>query len=263
MQTKYTAQYKLIETQYMQYGTYLEPFPRGWASQGWDPQNPTKQTLALPVEKHVDVYGRQEPDFIWAGMIISPTADGTHWHAGVSKDAEKDLSIIAVTVQDCSTDKNIMAADSLVGLLCTDKFTIASPFFARNPGTKEGDSFTAAGDAPMYTTGTKLTYCKEDEVDERTNPVTGEKTYVSLRGWFRPAKAGETVIGVVADRKVRTGINGSQSVSTATSPSTDNSVNGAEPLQQTWGTTTYSHCRKENAYVVHFVTAFQPANPTA
>lgn len=229
-------------------GHYQDVYPRGYVLNGWDPQNPTKQTTALPVAKETTPHGLTRPQWIWPGMVITPNADGTAWIKGV---AEEDTPTVVAIAQDASEDPNVIMARRLVGLMCSDDFEIASPFFAR--GDKEEE-------APMYTRGLALTYCKSGETETRT--VNGEDVEVPLEGFFRPAKAGEPVIGIVSSQF--TGINGSQEVSNkAEAPTADNSVNAAEPLQETFETTTYSHCLPGNAYMVHFHTTFRPAAPTA
>lgn len=239
-------------------GHYQDAYPRGYVLNGWDPQNPTKQTTALPVAKVTSADATTKAVWIWPGMVITPTKDGTAWQKGVAKDETPTVVAIA---QDASEDPNVLMARRLVGLMCSDDFEIASPFFARNPASSaNGKKALFENSVPMYTIGTPLTYCKAGEVDKRT--VDGEEVELPLEGFFRPAQAGEPVIGIVSAQF--TGINGSQEVSAkSVAPTADNSVNAAEPLQETFETTTYSHCIPANAYMVHFQTTFRPAAPAA
>ena len=223
------------------YGYYKDTFPRGGAKHGWDPQNPTYQTMSLPVSSEI-VAGRPEPAFIWPGMVITPSKDGSQWVRGVEEGVTPTVVAIA---QNASEDYDVLAASSLVGLLCSDRIEIATPFFAR-----KGD-----GADPMYTQGLPVTYCKADETEERV--IDNETVTISLAGYIRPAKAGEPVIGTV---KVAPGtiigINGSGAVTTA--PDAANSVNGSEALQIDFERTTNSHVLCDNAYLVTIQTAFNP-----
>lgn len=223
-------------------GHYQDAYPRGYVLDGWDPQNPTKMTKSLPVATEVKADGRIAPQFIWPGMVITPSKDGTHWVRGVESDVTPTVVAIA---QDASTDYDVLDADSLVGLLCSDSFKIASPFFARG-----------ASNANLYKTGTTLTYCKAAETESRT--INGQSVTVDLTGFFKPTTATtDPVIGTVIAQF--TGKNGAQAVSTDTEPTKDNSICAAQPLQETFGTAISSHSLKENAYMVHFVTTWQPA----
>ena len=232
------------------YGYYKDTFPRGGAKQGWDPQNPTYQTMSLPVSSEV-VAGRREPAFIWPGMVITPSKDGSQWVRGVEEEVTPTVVCIA---QNASEDYDVLAASSLVGLLCSDRIEVATPFFARHTGA------AGAKEDPMYTQGLPVTYCKAGETEERT--IDDDTVEISLEGYIRPAGPGEPVIGTV---KVAPGtiigINGSGVVTTA--PEAGNSVNGAEALQIDFERTTNSHVLRENAYLVTLQTAFNPAAPTA
>lgn len=151
-------------------GYYQDKYPRGYvAMRGWDPQNPTKQTIALPValEKD-DVTDADRPEWIWPGHVMFATEDGT-W----SKTAPTNKNRLCIAVaQDASTDWNVLSANSLVGLACSDGFKIATPFFKRGV---------------QYDVGTPLTYCTTD--------ADGE----DYEGWIKPATAAtDVVIGYVA-----------------------------------------------------------------
>lgn len=224
-------------------GHYQDTYPRGYVLDGWDPQNPTKMTKSLPVAVEATPSGRVAPQFIWPGMVITPSKDGTHWVRGVEKETTPTVVAIA---QDASTDFDVLSADSLVGLLCSDSFKIASPFFARGEGNKN-----------LYKTGTTITFCTNDEKENRT--VNGSEVELSLSGFFKPAAKDSVVIGTVIAQF--TGKNGAQAVSTESEPTTTNSLCAAQPLQETFGTAVNSHALKDNAYLVHFVTTFQPAAP--
>ena len=152
-------------------GYYQDKYPRGYvAMRGWDPQNPTKQTIALPVALEEDsVTGENHPEWIWPGHVMFATADG-HWTKTVPADATSRLCV--AVAQDASTDWNVLSANSLVGLACSDGFKIATPFF------KKGGSIS-------YKVGTPITYC--DSADG-----------ADLAGWIKPAEAGDVVIGYVA-----------------------------------------------------------------
>lgn len=173
-------------------GTYKREYPRGYVMRGWDPQNPTTLSSALPVNK--DVEGN--PDEIQPGMIISPDSTGTKWVLGVPSDASAASKNRVAFAQDGIERWDVMAADSLVGLLCSGKFRFATPFFAR---TKKGGSTPA-----VYVAGTPLTYCVNTEtetVETGVNATTGALVAVErkLAGFIRPAEAGEPVIGYVAE----------------------------------------------------------------
>lgn len=152
-------------------GYYQDKYPRGYvAMRGWDPQNPTKQTIALPVALEKDtVTNADRPEWIWPGHVMFATVDG-HWTKTAPTDVKTRLCI--AVAQDASTDWNVLSANSLVGLACSDGFKIATPFFKRGE---------------QYDVGTPLTYC--------TTAADGE----DYEGWIKPAKATtDVVIGYVA-----------------------------------------------------------------
>lgn len=183
-------------------GTYKREYPRGYVMRGWDPQNPTTLSSALPVNK--DVEGK--PDEIQPGMIISPDSTGTKWVLGVPTDATAASKNRVAFAQDGVERWDVMAADSLVGLLCSGKFRFATPFFARyTKDTSTADSTDESPGTPaVYVAGTPLTYCLNDEEEWAATAVnvnTGElvRENRSLAGFIRPAEAGEPVIGYVAE----------------------------------------------------------------
>ena len=178
-------------------GTYKREYPRGYVMRGWDPQNPTTLSSALPVVK--DATGM--PDEIQPGMIISTNSDGNAWKLGAPADADNALIAFA---QDGVERWDVMAADSLVGLLCSGKFRFATPFFARY--TKNSSSSASTGTAAVYKAGTPLTYCADGEEEwAETGVAVANGALIrerrSLKGFIRPAdiSAGETVIGYVAE----------------------------------------------------------------
>lgn len=165
----------------MAFGTYKAPFPRGRVLRGWDPQNPTKQTKGLPVNKE-EKYGVKVSEWIYPGHIITAKPDGTDvaWTKGIpytggdNSKANYEGCLVAVA-SAASTDLDVVNAKSLVGLEMTDSFRIATPFF------KKGEP---------YNVGTKLTACAADEKDANKR---------SLAGYVRPANAGEVVVGIVVE----------------------------------------------------------------
>ena len=143
-------------------GTYKREYPRGYVMRGWDPQNPTTLSSALPVVK--DTAGM--PDEIQPGMIISTNAEGNAWIHTTS---------VVFWAEHYAKDLGLsMAADSLVGLLCSGKFRFATPFFARY--TKATSTSATTGTAAVYKAGTPLTYCAdtEKENDSRRCPTSSQ-----------------------------------------------------------------------------------------
>ena len=156
----------------MAFGYYQAPFPKGQVLRGWDPQNPTKQTTALPVNKD-----GSKPELIYSGQIISSGNTG-EWTKGVPTGATKFALAFA---QDSSHDFNVINAGRLVGLSLTDSYTFATPFFRRN----DGDA---------YTVGTRLTWCTA------ADKITGDGTVNGngeAAGYIKPAGENDVVIGVV------------------------------------------------------------------
>ena len=167
----------------MAFGIHQDPFPRGRVLRGWDPQNPTKQTKALPVKEVTKENGSKDLEWIYPGHVIFGATNGTktEW----TKTSPDSGDFILAVAGAASTDLDVVNARSLVGLEVTDSFRIATPFFR----TSSGDS---------YAVGTKLTYCKNGE----TGNTDGK-----LNGYIRPAATDEPVIGVVVESG--TGKNGS------------------------------------------------------
>lgn len=205
-------------------GIYQDEFPRGRvAMRGWDPQNPTKQTIALPVAPKTGDAG--SPEWIWPGHVMFPTTDGK-W----TKEVPSKVSIIAVA-QDASVDTHVLAARSLVGLACSDSFKLATPFFRQKPaGSTPADS---------YTLGTALTYCASNENVDGTTAATGLGT---AAGYIKPAGANDTIIGYVCEAPVDPMLIGK---------------NGSLNLQPDFVNATDSMSKKENAYFVIWNTCYQ------
>ena len=156
----------------MAFGYYQAPYPKGQVLRGWDPQNPTKQTTALPVNKD-----GSKPERIYSGQIISSGNDGK-WTKGVPSTATKFTLAFA---QDSSHDFNVINAGTLVGLSLTDSYTFATPFFRQNT-------------SDAYTVGTRLTWCTS------TDTITGNGTAGEAVGYIKPVtSATEVVIGVVKE----------------------------------------------------------------
>lgn len=209
----------------MSIGTYKTTFPRGRFPRGWNPQNPVKQTLALPVQKEPNTDGREITQFIWPGHVITPTADGTKWQRGVP--AGSTPGYVAIAQDSSWKDYDAIEVNKLVGLSCSDSFRFATPFFARMSGANTGNQI------PAYTVGTRVTYCTNDETETRA-----DGTVINLSGYIRPAKAGEPVIGVVAEQ--------------------GSGINSSIALQPNWETAIDSESIPENAYFVVFDTSFAP-----
>lgn len=208
-------------------GYYQDKYPRGYvAMRGWDSQNPTKQTIALPVATETDaVTGNDRPEWIWPGHVMFATVDGT-WTKVVPDDVNERLCV--AVAQDASTDWNVLSAHSLVGLACSDGFKIATPFFKRS------------GDA-NYKIGTPLTYCTAaDTAVADTDPA---KTGDPLYGWIKPAATGDVVIGYVA--------------------AVGSMDNGSLNLQPNFVDAQNSMSPAETAFFVIWNTHYSPAAPAA
>lgn len=229
-------------------GTYKREYPRGYVMRGWDPQNPTTLSSALPVNKSVT----GKPDEIQPGMIISTDADGTKWTLGVATDATAAQKNRVAFAQDGIERWDVMAADSLVGLLCSGKFRFATPFFARY--AKDSSTSATTGTAAVYTAGTPLTYCLADETEYAetgVNPETGAlvRESRSLAGFIRPAEDGEQIIGHVAE--THSGINRAASYKTATAvPARADQISIGQAVDST--------AKFTNAYMVIWDTDLTP-----
>lgn len=245
-------------------GTYQRKYPRGFAMRGWDPQNPTNLHTALPVKRTND--GKQQE--IYAGQIISGTADGTKWQLGITSD---DATALIAFAQDGTERFDVWCADSLVGLLCAGKYRFATPFFARYT---KGSANTAekVGVDTAYTAGTLLTACKpgEKEYVTRVSPVDGSqyKEEVLLDGFIRPAEAGDIIIGVVAEthsgkNRAANAAENNDVRKSGTQATSQPSQNNAWPLQRQIGNAEDSSSNWQNAYLVVWDTAFTPGNKKA
>lgn len=158
-------------------GYYQDKFPRGRvAMRGWDPQNPTKQTIALPVTPSAE--DNKKPEFIWPGHVVFAKKNDTTSRYEWTKTPQEN-AVICVA-QDASVDTHVMAAHSLVGLACSDAYKLATPFFRKNT-------------ADTYEFGTPLTWCTAED------KVTDAGTAGDAIGYIKPAAAGDTIIGYVAE----------------------------------------------------------------
>lgn len=223
-------------------GTYKREYPRGYVMRGWDPQNPTTLSSALPVNKSVT----GKPDEIQPGMIITPDATGTKWTLGVASNASDASKNRVAFAQDGVERWDVMASDSLVGLLCSGKFRFATPFFAR----KKKDGSTPA----TYVAGTPLTYCLNTETESANTGVNvGTGALVaetrSLAGFIRPAEDGEQVIGYVAE--THSGTNRAAMYPSEVVP--------ARADQISIGQATDSTAKFTNSYMVIWDSAMQPS----
>lgn len=239
-------------------GTYKRKMPALQAFGGYDPQNPTTLQKALAVT----TAQQYDPEsYIWSGMLVSADTDGTHWRTGV---AATPSNLIGFAVWD-SWDFPTRGAGDLVALTCHGKFRLGTAFFARNTA-KSGKTITAATtsledtDPIAYTTGMALTACKDGEYDvvaETSVSPEGYLTYSykarSLKGFVRPAKTGEPVIGIVSEQ--HDGINGTVAVAKATATVPD----GVWALQTSVGDAVDSTSVKDNAYLLVIDTTFAPS----
>lgn len=228
-------------------GTYKREYPRGYVMRGWDPQNPTTLSSALPVA--VDP-ATTLPYDIQPGMVISTNSTGDAWQLGGTG------SLIAVA-QDGVERWDVMAADSLVGLLCSGKFRFATPFFARY--AKNSSATSGAGTAAVYTAGTPLTFCADGEFEYARTGVSATDGALSpvkrsLKGFIRPAVKGETVIGYVAE--THSGINRAAAYPTEAAVP-------ARADQESIGKAVDSTSKFTNAYMVIWDSSLAPSAPTA
>ena len=233
-------------------GYYLKKFPSVQILRGWDPQEPTTLATTHPIT--TDAAG--EPAEIADGQVISLNKAGTAWILGVEADATPaQINSIAIA-QDGTDIWDVMDADnnwdytdpktvgSLVGLSCTGKFRIATPYFAK---------FNDAGTAYEYTAGTPITFCKTTDTIQtlepsKTTPGALEKVEVeSAVGYIRPAAKGEVVIGIVAE--THSGINRED----AGIPGNHTALS-AHALQKTIGKAINSEAVWYNSYYVVFDT---------
>lgn len=213
-------------------GTFQREFPRGQVLRGWDPQNPTTRTISLPVAADNAADG-----LIWKGQIISISADGTQWVKGASTATNSIVAVAnADTLEDdvqasgsllglqCSGQyrfatpffARFVAMDDTNGATAAGAFATAvkAALDTEDPqaalttavknalGTYNSSSNPSGGHASAsYVAGTKLTYCGANEMDiVVVRKPDGRLAYDvrSLKGFVRPARANETVIGIVA-----------------------------------------------------------------
>lgn len=248
-------------------GYYLKKFPSVQILRGWDPQEPTTLATTHPIA--TDAAG--EPIDIADGQVISLNKAGTAWILGVEADATPaQINSIAIA-QDGTDIWDVMDADnnwdytdpqtvgSLVGLSCTGKFRIATPYFAK---------FDNAGTAYEYKAGTPITFCKTTDTIKTLEPSStkpGELEKVNVKspagvvsslGYIRPAAKDEVVIGIVAE--THKGINRED----AGIPGNPTAIS-AHALQKTIGKAINSEAVWYNSYYVVFDTNLTAQTPTA
>lgn len=241
-------------------GYYLKKYPSVQILRGWDPQEPTTLATSHPIA--TDAAG----DFkdIADGQIISLNKAGTAWVLGVEDNpTAAQINSIAIAqdssdlwdVQDaCNTwdYKDANTVGSLVGLSCTGKFRIATPYFAK---------FKTGGEAYVYTAGTPITFCKHGEkfdtlTPDSTTPGALTKANISGVGFIRPAEQGDVVIGIVAE--THSGIN-REDAGILGNPT----ALSAHALQKTIGKAINSEAEWYNSYYVVFDTNLTSQAPTA
>lgn len=267
-------------------GYYKSEFPRNYGvpMRGWEPQNPSTLTISLPLAS-------TETNTIWEAQIITPTADGSAWQLGAA--AGETPNIVAFA-QNSTLSKDVQSADNLVGLSCSGKFRVATPFFCRTTysgsGSYSGTDYSSFH-VCSYTPGTLVTYCKNDEVDYVSVPQgtysSDSKQYAktairSAAGFIRPAKTGEPVIGVVVSSLPDVGIKKAdgttfigklnynavgcdqKTTGALTEAAGAQSTNyympgtGIVPLAHTWEDTIDSSAQLNNDYYVVIDTTFSP-----
>lgn len=232
-------------------GYYIKKYPSVQILRGWDPQEPTTLATSHPIT--TDAAG--DPQEIADGQIISLNKAGTAWVLGV-EDNPTPAQINSIAIAQDGTDVwDVMDADntwdhdttntvgSLVGLSCTGKFRIATPYFAK---------FKTGGAAYEYKAGTPITFCKINEkfdtlVPDSTTPGSLTKANISGVGFIRPAEAGDVVIGIVAE--THSGINRED----AGIPGNPTALS-AHALQKTIGKAINSEAVWYNSYYVVFDT---------
>lgn len=236
-------------------GYYQKEFPSVQILRGWNPQEPTTLATTHPIQTDP---ATGEPETIASGMVISLNADGTAWTRGVEGTDDAQINSVAIA-QDGSDLWDVLDADaqwgtdddqvagSLVGLSCTGKFRIATPYFAK---------FKSTGDAYIYKAGTPITFCKSSETVKTLVPAAGGALAVDVikdpKGYIRPAEANETVIGIVSEthsgmNREDSGINGNVAIS-------------AKALQKSIGKAIDSEAKWYNSYYVVFDTNLSPSN---
>lgn len=258
-------------------GHYETEFPRNYGvpMRGWDPQNPTTLSISLPPSPTAK---DGVTPIIWEAHILTPLKNGKGWELGCPAD-NAHPGIVAFA-QNSTFDTDVRSANQLVGLSCSGKFRIATPFFARTVATTPGSTTHADHTVCSYAIGTPVTFCRNNEnhiVTKPTGTYTGsaqdvEQVFVSTRGYIRPAKAGEEVIGVVVDAtpdaptsaigalnynapavtRVGSGVACEDSTTKYFMPSQ------AVALKHTWKDTVDSSAETNNSYYVIIDTTYAP-----
>lgn len=226
-------------------GIHKEKYPRAIVLRGWDPTAPSTLSSSRPVAS-------SDVDEVLSGMVIVASKTTNKWVLG-AETHEPDAFV--AFAQDHATDLDVVEADSLVGLTCHGKFRIATPHFMRQAATGTVAEPVADGDAYAYAVGTPITYALNDEIGITSSFVDGAWTEVGVsgKGKVRPAKAGEPVIGIIAESF--TGINGNTDLT--------QTVCQARPLQLSPFNTVETGCLTENAYHVVIDTTYVISAPAA
>lgn len=261
----------------MNIGHNQTEFPRNYGvpMRGWDPQNPSTLTISLQLPEDNTV--------IWEGQVMTPSADGTKWQLGYSGSAAPSIVAFA---QNSTLSTDVVSANNLVGLSCSGKFRVATPFFCRTAYSGSG-TYSGADYSKFYVceypVGTKVTLCKQDEVDFISTPgnYSGGKCKAvsrSAAGFIRPAKSGEPVIGVVVSPLPDVGMNtkgesfvgtlnynaaGCTQVSSGAITTAENNNyympnTGIVPLAHTWEDTIDSSAKLNNDYYLVIDTTYAP-----
>lgn len=258
----------------MDIGHYRTKFPRNYGvpMRGWDPQNPTTLTVSLQLPA--------DGTKIWEGQILTPNADGTTWVLGA--DSTAPAPTVVALAQNSTLSTDVVSANNLVGLSCSGKFRLATPFFCRAIPTSKTDlGANPATDFSKYSVasykvGTLLTYCKNNEYDvvSTVDKSTGAMKQVvrEAAGCVRPAFADEPVIGVVtaatpdAPTTAISALNYDVPVSVTHEKtgalSNDTSKyfmpEGAVALSHTWEDAIDTSAELNNSYYIVFDTTFAP-----
>lgn len=258
----------------MQAGYYMNHFPKMVPARNWDSQRPSQPTIPLPCPKNAT---SGKPEFVWAGMILSATADGKSWEIP-SRNAVRTNTVAGEKPADSSTpattpsviavaqdntvgtqSHNVVMADSLVGLPCTGNFRIVTPFYKRGVA---------------YTVGTPLTFATAADLSAAPTAFTTPDG-VLMHGAVRPAEDGEVVIGYVVRTHDESFYVKHIPSATPGQPDTivgvvnyddetanpTNTTDQALALRKTIDSAEDSTAFPCNEYVIEFDTAHQPTRP--
>ena len=173
------------------FGTIQRQKPRLEVIRGYDPNEPTTFTAAVPVtagetiisgQLISQVYNNVEDRYEWALGVYFDSDITNEFDIG-DVDPQTDnnkLNQVFVALQD-STDEDVLSAGNLVGLSCAGQFELESAFFAP----------TVSNSAQIYNVDVPITPCGNDQ-----GLTAADGT---LKGFFRPTtyKSGEPIIGIV------------------------------------------------------------------